>query len=136
MAHVIAAFTPFSQEAVEAALIVKLSRVLMLVPIAFIVGLFFNKNKETPHCTTITFPWFIIRFLIMSFLNMLELFTKETRSYLQTIAYLLISMAMGALRLQVRIEIIIKNKKSAFFACLFDSFVLYVAGFLLVFWTH
>ncbi|RAS73350.1 YeiH family protein [Priestia endophytica] len=136
IAHVIAASIPFGQEAVEAALIAKLSRVLMLVPIAFIVGLFFNKNKEISHCTTITFPWFIIGFLIMSILNTFGLFTEETKSYLQTIAYLLISMAMGALGLQVRIETLIKKGKSAFFACLFGSLVLSIAGFFIVFWTH
>lgn len=98
--------------------------------------LFFNKDKEKLPCTTVTFPWFIIGFLIMSFLNTLGLFTEETRFYLQTIAYLLIFMAMEALRLQVRIETLIKNGKSAFFACLYDSFVLSVGGFFIVFWTY
>ena len=47
IAHVIAAAAPGGSTAVDIAVIVKLTRVAMLVPVAILIGLWFGKSEES-----------------------------------------------------------------------------------------
>lgn len=108
VAHVVAAAAPGGKEAVDMAVIVKLSRVAMLVPVAIIIGIWANRleNKgqgrtQTLNWKSIPIPWFTIGFLMMSGVNTLNWIPLAITEHMITIAYLLIAMAMAGLGLNV-----------------------------------
>jgi Predicted membrane protein len=106
IAHVPLAASAAGQEAVEAGLLAKLSRVLLLVPVSFIL-VFIRKRKGalTPG-TAVAFPWFLIGFVLMSVFGsvtpgtMLEL-PAHTMTILQQAPTFLLAMAMVGLGLNV-----------------------------------
>ncbi|MBP1156644.1 MULTISPECIES: YeiH family protein [unclassified Paenibacillus] len=108
VAHVIAAAAPGGKEAEDMAVIVKLSRVAMLVPVAMIIGFWANRLENTGqdksqkmNWKSIPIPWFIFGFIIMSGVNTLNWIPLAITNQLITIAYLLIAMAMAGLGLNV-----------------------------------
>nr|WP_239589316.1 putative sulfate exporter family transporter [Metabacillus crassostreae] len=67
VAHVIAASATAGSDAIDMAVIVKLTRVVMLVPVAILFGILENRqNQEAKKGTSLPIPWFIVGFLVMS----------------------------------------------------------------------
>ncbi|QUG41757.1 putative sulfate exporter family transporter [Psychrobacillus sp. INOP01] len=67
IAHVALAAAPAGQDALAIALLAKLGRVLLLVPLSFILMYWINRNNvENTEETNIEFPWFLIGFILMS----------------------------------------------------------------------
>ncbi|NRD77780.1 putative sulfate exporter family transporter [Bacillus sp. BRMEA1] len=67
IAHVALAGAPAGQDALAIALLAKLGRVLLLVPLCFILMVWVKrKNTANTSCTRIEFPWFLIGFILMS----------------------------------------------------------------------
>lgn len=67
IAHVALAGAPAGQDALAIALLAKLGRVLLLVPLCFIL-IFWMKRKNSGNSggTRIEFPWFLLGFILMS----------------------------------------------------------------------
>ena len=85
IAHVIAAAAPGGSTAVDIAVIVKLTRVAMLVPVAILIGLWFGKSegsKEKKSWRELPIPWFIFGFLAMSAVHSLGIIQKLLRDTL------------------------------------------------------
>ncbi|GAA0603769.1 YeiH family protein [Virgibacillus siamensis] len=71
VAHVALAAAPGGEDALAIALLAKLGRVFLLVPLCFILIYFMkrkNKSAEQPE-TKIEFPWFLVGFIILSILG-------------------------------------------------------------------
>lgn len=71
IAHVALAAEPAGQDALSIALLAKLGRVLLLVPLSFIL-IFWMKYKRKNDVDTkakIEFPWFLVGFIVMSLLG-------------------------------------------------------------------
>ena len=71
--------------AVDIAVIVKLTRVAMLVPVAILIGLWFGKSegsKEKDAWRDLPIPWFIFGFLAMSAVHSLGIIQKLLRDTL------------------------------------------------------
>ena len=70
LAHVALAAAPAGQDALAMALLAKLGRVFLLIPLCFIFIFILNrKNRgtaEEKRSANIAFPWFLIGFIIMS----------------------------------------------------------------------
>jgi len=138
VAHAIAAAAPGGREAVDLAVIVKLTRVAMLVPVALILGLWMRRrenrsiNGASGEKQKIPVPWFIFGFLAMSGLNTLHIIPEAAAGQLIVAAYLLIAMAMAALGLGVDLSTFRRLGMKSFAAGLIGSVVLAVLGFLLV----
>ena len=81
IAHVIAAAAPGGSTAVDIAVIVKLTRVAMLVPVAILIGLWFGKSEgsEEKSWRDLPIPWFIFGFLAMSAVHSLGIIQKLLR---------------------------------------------------------
>lgn len=104
---VVAAGYAFSNTAGAYATIVKLTRTTMIIPISlffsFIVA--YKKKKECNGNTKVNysfkkiFPWFIIWFLVASFLNTLGLFSANNIHYINIIGKFMIIMALSAIGL-------------------------------------
>ncbi|WP_400243621.1 YeiH family protein [Niallia sp. JL1B1071] len=135
VAHVIAAASIGGDGTVDMAVIVKLTRVALLVPVAIIIGLLFSDkedgNKSKKVLFTI-FPWFILGFLIMSGINTLGIVPKAITAALIDLAYLFIGMAMAGLGLQVEGKTFKKLGIKPFIAGLIGSVLLSFIGYALV----
>lgn len=140
VAHVIAGAAPGGQAALDMAVIVKLTRVALLVPIALIIGLWSARQArggEQKSSTGIRWrelpvPWFIFGFLAMSGLNTLGIIPQEMISGLLVLSYMLLAMAMAGLGLGVDIATFRRLGNKPFLAGLLGSIVLSILGFMLV----
>ncbi|MFB1049805.1 YeiH family protein [Paraliobacillus sp. JSM ZJ581] len=138
VAHVIAAADAGGSVAVDMAVIVKLTRVALLVPVALIVGYFYRKSQGDQLDTNekafsfSSVPWFILGFLAMSGVHTIGIFSEEIALRLVDLAYLLIGMAMAGLGLNVDLKTFRKWGVKAFVAALIGSILLSVLGFLFV----
>jgi uncharacterized integral membrane protein (TIGR00698 family) len=138
IAHVIAAAAPGGAKAVDLAVIVKLTRVALLVPVAIVIGYAANHGAKNRKGTfsSLPIPWFILGFLVVSAINTLGIFSASTAQHVVTIAYLFIGMAMAGLGLNVNFIAFKKFGLKAFLAGLAGSVLLSGLGYLLVFAFH
>ncbi|UUZ79645.1 putative sulfate exporter family transporter [Paenibacillus sp. P26] len=87
IAHVLAAAAPGGKAAADPALLVKLSRVALLVPVAIGMGLWSKRSEPTEKTGTargrwkkLPIPWFIVGFLLVSGIHSLDLLSARARS--------------------------------------------------------
>jgi len=136
IAHVIAAAAPGGSASVDIAVIVKLTRVAMLVPVAILIGLWFKRserNGQKGSWRDIPIPWFILGFLAMSAFHSLGVIPEVVAGYIVILAYMLIAMAMAGLGLNVEFTTFRKLGSRAFVAGLVGSVCLSVLGYILVY---
>ncbi|WP_445480872.1 YeiH family protein [Lysinibacillus irui] len=135
IAHVIAAASAGGNEAIDIAVIVKLTRVALLVPVAIIIGIFYrrmDKSEEKKGFTLSIIPWFILGFLAMSAINSIGIIPANVAQAFVNIAYILIAMAMAGLGLNVEIKTFKELGVKAFIAGLIGSVCLSILGYILV----
>ncbi len=107
IAQVALAAAPAGQNALAIALLAKLGRVFLLVPLSFIL-IFWMKRKEKgqPGGTKIEFPWFLIGFILMSLfgsyiLGKYIILSPQTMNAIAVVSTFLLTMAMVGLGLNV-----------------------------------
>lgn len=136
IAHVIAAADPGGSGAVDIAVIVKLTRVALLVPVAILIGVFMSKGSPRQDSgssrSSVQIPWFILGFLLVSGINSLGIIPAQAASYIVLLAYMFIAMAMAGLGLNVDIAAFRKLGIRSFSAGLIGSVMLSVLGYVLV----
>lgn len=146
IAHVIAAADPGGQAAVDLAVVVKLTRVAMLVPVALLVGVWaqWKRRKlqgnhpeesaglESGKSRSLQIPWFILGFLLMSGVNTLGIIPQQAAAQIVNVAYLLIAMAMAGLGLGVNFAAFRRLGIRPFWAGLIGSIVLSGLGMVTV----
>ena len=96
VAQVVAAGSAVSPVTMDTAVIVKLTRVMMLVPYLFLLGLYLSKKSGT-KCEKIPMPWFAILFVAVSGFNSLNIIPEAVKSFLIEFDVFLLTMAMFAL---------------------------------------
>lgn len=115
VAHVVGAGNAMGMEVSNTAIIVKMIRVMMLVPvllvIAYIVARSAAKNGRNDKKSKITIPWFAILFLVVIGFNSLNLLPGSIVSFINTLDTFLLTMAMTALGTETNIE---KFKRAGF----------------------
>ena len=115
VAHVVGAGNAMGMEVSNTAIIVKMIRVMMLVPvllvIAYIIARSAAKNDKNDKKSKITIPWFAILFLVVIGFNSLNLLPESIVSFINTLDTFLLTMAMTALGTETNIE---KFKKAGF----------------------
>jgi len=142
IAHVIAAAAAGGDAAVDLAVIVKLTRVALLVPVALIMGYIVRKHDKESNdsngrkISLSTVPWFIIGFIAMSGFNTLGIVSEAVAHYIVNAAYLLIAMAMAGLGLNVEVKAFRRLGMYAFAAALIGSLLLSIIGYVLVIIFH
>ncbi|WP_408011424.1 YeiH family protein [Pseudalkalibacillus sp. A8] len=109
LAHVIAASIPGGEVGSKIAILVKLGRVALLIPVVIILGFFFSKKESEGTLKKRSFkdlpiPWFIFGFLAMSILNTLQWIPNSVTHFLIMVSVFLISMAMAGLGLSINIS--------------------------------
>jgi uncharacterized integral membrane protein (TIGR00698 family) len=124
---VVAAGYSFSNEAGKLAVIVKLTRTLMIVPITLILAFYTSRKKSNngkgSYNIAKIFPWFVVGFLITSVIN--TLFPIEVLNrFLSQSGKFMIVMAMVAIGLNTNIVKLIKSGSKPILLGLICWFVL------------
>nr|WP_225435202.1 YeiH family protein [Bacillus aerolatus] len=102
LAHVVAAAVPGGAESSEAAVIVKLGRVLLLIPVALLISFVINRKELTEKgLKGLPIPWFIFGFLFASFINTLNFIPDSVVTYILLVSTYLLAMGMAGLGLNV-----------------------------------
>lgn len=96
VAQVVASGSAVSPVTMDTAVIVKLTRVMMLVPYLFLLGLYLSKKSGT-KCKKFPMPWFAILFVVVSGFNSLNVVPEAAKSFLIEFDVFLLTMAMFAL---------------------------------------
>ena len=103
VAQVVAAGSAVSPVTMDTAVIVKLTRVMMLVPYLFLLGLYLSKKSGT-KCEKIPMPLFAILFVAVCGLNSLNIVPLPIKSFLIEFDVFLLTMAMFALGVETNFE--------------------------------
>ena len=103
VAQVVAAGSAISSNITDTAVIVKLTRVMMLVPYLFFLGLYLKKKSQT-QTTKIPIPWFAVLFVIMCIVNSTNLIPRYITDRIIELDIILLTMAMFALGIETNFE--------------------------------
>lgn len=105
LAHVIAAGAPGGDIGSETAILVKLGRVALLIPVALILSYFYRSDERTKTdkkgWRNLPVPWFIFGFLAMNLVNTTGLLPSSIIHFLITASVFLMSIAMAGLGLSI-----------------------------------
>lgn len=109
VAHVVGAGNAMGKDVSNIAIIVKMIRVMMLVPVLLVVSWFAAKGKmgdaEAPaQRKGITIPWFAVFFLLVIGFNSLNLLSHPITEGINTFDTFLLTMAMTALGAETSID--------------------------------
>jgi uncharacterized integral membrane protein (TIGR00698 family) len=149
VAQVVGAASNVSPEATHIATIVKMTRVMLLVPVLLVVGLWVNRSARQSSASAadaqdaaaqnqaprkLAIPWFALGFLAFVVINSLHVLPQAATSTLNTLDTFALTMAMTALGIETRISQIREAGPRA----LTTGLILYVwliAGGLGITWT-
>ncbi|MGM0380272.1 MAG: YeiH family protein [Bacillota bacterium] len=110
VAHALAAAFARGEAAGEIGTFVKMSRVVMLVPVSILMSYLFNKNNNKKRAS---FPKYVIYFIIAGLLNSLLNIDQIIITTLTKLSSIFIAMAMISMGLSVDFNDIKNNGKSA-----------------------
>ncbi len=131
IAHAVAAGGAF--DSIDVATIMKLSRVLMLVPASIFIAIWWNARHskvENGGKHKISFPWFMLGFIAASVIGTYVPFITAHASTLVEAGYVFLGMAMAALGINVNFKVIFKQGRTAFLASFLASIVLVILACL------
>lgn len=129
IAHTVAAGSSVSDSGLDIAIITKLSRVLLLVPVAILVKMFYVKN--TSDDAGVSVPWFLFGFLATSLLGTYTLL-GEYAVQLADFGTILLGMAMAALGMSANVKYILNHGLKVFGIATIGSTILLVACLLII----
>jgi uncharacterized integral membrane protein (TIGR00698 family) len=101
IAHVVLAAAPAGEDALTVALLAKLGRVALLIPLCFIIMLVMKKRGAPATRSAIEIPWFLLGFILMSIVG--SLLPSLDTPLMASITSFLLTMAMVGLGLNVRL---------------------------------
>ncbi|GAA3410448.1 YeiH family protein [Paenibacillus hodogayensis] len=109
IAHVALAAAPAGPDALATGLLVKLGRVLLLVPVCLLLLAWKKRSGTAQPDARVSFPWFLLGFIGMSLLGSFVLgeripVPERFPDVLATVTTLLLSMAMVGLGLNVNLQ--------------------------------
>jgi uncharacterized integral membrane protein (TIGR00698 family) len=108
---VVAAGYTFSDTAGDLAVIVKLTRTLMIVPITLVLALYTSRKTASKGSYKLSkiFPWFVIGFIAASVCNTFIPLPAEVYKFLSQAGKFVIVMAMAAIGLNTNIVKLVKS---------------------------
>lgn len=133
VAHAVGAGAAVGQEANDLSIIMKMLRVLMLVPFLFMISFFdLDKNSEKMS-KKVTIPWFGLWFLAMVFIgSFLPLNLRDiSLPIVNFIDIMLLTTAMFALGVTIRKDMLKKSGKKPFILATFLAIWLFTICFMI-----
>ena len=106
VAQVVAVGGAFGQESSDTAVIVKMTRVIMIAPMLILLGLYLSysakKSGEEAGGMSLVIPWFAVYFVGMAGFNSLQIVPQDAVNIINEIDTFLLTMAMTALGMGTR----------------------------------
>jgi uncharacterized integral membrane protein (TIGR00698 family) len=111
VAQVVGAASNVSPEATHIATIVKMTRVMLLVPVLLVIGMWVNRARNAADTADtasgtkrkLAIPWFALGFLALVIVNSLHVLPDTATHSLNTLDTFALTMAMTALGIETRI---------------------------------
>lgn len=143
IAHVVAAASSNGiVSTMDAALIMKLSRVILLAPTAILIGIFYKNIQRNSRVKNnekkIPIPWFMFGFLFTSALGTFLSLQIEQKAIklillnLEMFAFIILAMAMSALGMSVNFKVLFKRGVNILIAAILGSFILFLFSLFIV----
>lgn len=135
LAHVIAAGAPGGSAGSDAAIVVKLGRVALLIPVALALGYLFRSRQEDDgggRRRKLPVPWFIFGFLAMSVVNSLGVLPEAVIQTLTAAGSFLLAAAMAGLGLSIKLQDFMKVGRNSVVVSVAGFVALAVVGLILV----
>ena len=128
IAHAIATGGAGGSVSLSAAIITKLSRVLLLAPAALIIGIWYQRQEHVAGSEKqkLPIPWFMAGFLLASVIGTFVPMPANVLAMLVKLAYLVLGMAMAALGMSVNFKAFLSSGKNAVLAASSASVVLLI----------
>lgn len=104
VAQVIVAGTNINPEIGKVAVIVKMIRVLLLVPTLLIFALFFNKIRRGVKGGKVIVPWFALYFVLVVGFHSLTILPEPIVNFLNQLDIVLLTMAMAAIGVETKLK--------------------------------
>lgn len=107
VAHAVGAGNAMGTEIANVSIIVKMIRVMLLVPVLLILGFWVAKNKSEGNGTQkgkLNIPWFALGFLVVIGINSLDLLPTPVVDGINYIDTFMLTMAMAALGAETSID--------------------------------
>jgi len=115
--QVVAAGFSLGESAGQTATIVKMTRILMLTPLIFILLFIFSKKgtpkKDKSRKLEIKVPLFIVGFILFSFIPTFQLLPKEQIEIISKMSHYALIIAMAGIGLKISFGSILKDGRSA-----------------------
>lgn len=129
LAHVALAAEPAGPDALAVALLAKLGRVLLLIPLSLLLMVWMKRTGRTGTDAKITFPWFLLGFIAMSCLGSFLigkyiLIPQAVMNGVSSLTTFLLAMAMAGLGLNVDLRQLRAKALRPLFAMLTASLLL------------
>lgn len=136
VAQVVTAAFAGGDRAGEIGILVKLTRVAALIPIAFILSFLVKrgtiKQGDSGEQGSVAFPVFLFGFLGMVVLNSLNFFTPRAVSWIEFFDMFLLTMAMAGMGLETDFRRLLKVGFRPFFLSVFSSALISGIGFVMI----
>ncbi|MFF3024864.1 YeiH family protein [Gottfriedia sp. NPDC057948] len=137
IAHVALAAAPAGQDALAHALLAKLSRVFLLIPVCFILLFWMKKKGKLDGEAKLEFPWFLVGFVIMSFVGSYVLgkevpVSKNFMSDIAVFTSFILTMSMTGLGLNINLKELRTKSLRPLISIIITSILLSFFTFILV----
>lgn len=97
VAQVVAIGSSLGEDVADSAVIVKMIRVMLLVPFLVAVGLFFGERGKVGEKRSLPIPWFAVMFVVLAGVNSLHIIPVPLVDALRLAGVLLLTVAMASL---------------------------------------
>ncbi|GEK59599.1 hypothetical protein CHL76_13120 [Marinococcus halophilus] len=131
IAHAVAASEAGGAVSENNALVIKLTRVALLIPAALVIALLHGR-KEKESLRKLPVPWFIFGFLAMSLANTFHLLSASTAAFMVSASYILLGMAMAGLGMQMPAAFFKTVNLKIFIVAVSGSLLLSFFGYFLI----
>ncbi|RNB55268.1 putative sulfate exporter family transporter [Brevibacillus gelatini] len=137
IAHVALAAAPAGQDGLAVGLLAKLGRVLLLVPLCFLLMFWMKRSGSVQDETKIAFPWFLLGFLGMSLFGSYVLgkqlpVSAAFHTVVAQLTTFVLTMAMVGLGLNVNLRALRTKAAKPLIAMSITSLLLSVLSYLLI----
>ena len=104
VAQVVAAGNAISPVSSDTAIIVKMTRVMLIAPMLLVLGLFLSRLSTTKSKKKLVVPWFAVMFIFVAGFNSLDFLPLPMVSWINIIDTFLLTMAMTALGMDTQLS--------------------------------
>lgn len=131
VAQVVAAGFAAGDQAGQYATLVKLSRVLLVIPFVIVLGVIKVRKNQTKQNKKIVIPWFVFGFLGVVILNSMHIVPATFTNAMVELDNALLTIAMAGLGLETSLEKMKKVGLKPFYLGLLTTIFISLLGFIM-----